>query len=178
MMLTKPQITIGWIAKCILASTTAALVIWFALQSQFCHLDSYFEKHLFQMRDILDANGIKFWLNGGALLGFLRNQALLPWDYDIDLNVLEEEIPKIEKLKTTFESLGYEMFTRNDYIPYKGNHKITTPALILYIKPSLPQLSPVRFHIEFYDWKTMTKNQAKLVFFFNKCYFLSAADFG
>lgn len=165
-MFAKKELLISWIAKCTLASSTVVLLIWFVLQSQFCHLDTYFQKHLIQMRDLLEEHNIKFWLNGGALLGFLRNQALLPWDYDIDLNVLEEEIDSIVKLKDKFESLGYEMFTRDDYIPYKkDNHKITNPALILYIKPAIPQISPIRFHIEFYDWKTMTKTQATYDFF-------------
>jgi hypothetical protein len=35
----------------------------------------------------------RFWLEGGALLGAARLGDVIPWDYDIDLGVFEEDLP-------------------------------------------------------------------------------------
>ena len=151
------------IPKVALISTTILLAAWYILQREFCHLNEYFKKYLVEIHDLLQMYDIEFWPNGGALLGFLRNQQLLPWDYDIDLNIMEDQLVRIVELKTEFEKLGYQFYTRNDYIPYKHNHKIKLPAIIMYTKPTVPLISMVRFHIEFYDWKEMTLTQARCV---------------
>ena len=42
---------------------------------------------LFDVCDLLDAQGIPWHLEGGTLLGLVRDGALLPWDHDLDISV-------------------------------------------------------------------------------------------
>ena len=40
----------------------------------------------------LEGAGLHFWLESGALLGMVRDGALIPWDHDIDLGIWRDEI--------------------------------------------------------------------------------------
>ena len=44
--------------------------------------------------NILQSQGVRFWLEGGSLLGAARNGDIIPWDYDIDIGIYKEDIPK------------------------------------------------------------------------------------
>ena len=38
---------------------------------------------------------ICFWSSGGTTLGILRHQALIPWDDDIDICIMDNEVHKL-----------------------------------------------------------------------------------
>ncbi|NWR55847.1 FKRP protein, partial [Bucorvus abyssinicus] len=42
----------------------------------------------------LEAAGVRYWLEGGSLLGAARLGDIIPWDYDVDLGLYREDIPK------------------------------------------------------------------------------------
>lgn len=49
--------------------------------------------------NILESSGVRYWLEGGSLLGAVRHQDIIPWDYDVDLGIYLEDIPNCEHLK-------------------------------------------------------------------------------
>ncbi|CDW80217.1 UNKNOWN [Stylonychia lemnae] len=51
-----------------------------------------------KVREIFNDNNIPFWLEGGALLGAVRNQGMIPWDTDIDIAMRQEDQYKLEEL--------------------------------------------------------------------------------
>ena len=53
---------------------------------------------LFFTIDILEKNGIPYWLTAGTLLGVLRDDDLIPWDYDADLGIPGEYGPQVLRL--------------------------------------------------------------------------------
>lgn len=51
--------------------------------------------HVFK---ILTDQGVRFWLEGGSLLGAVRNGDIIPWDYDVDIGIYQDDIVKSSHL--------------------------------------------------------------------------------
>ncbi|KPP68758.1 fukutin-related protein-like [Scleropages formosus] len=49
---------------------------------------------------ILESSGVRYWLEGGSLLGAARHQDIIPWDYDVDLGIYLEDVPNCDYLKS------------------------------------------------------------------------------
>ncbi|MBR1445797.1 MAG: LicD family protein, partial [Alloprevotella sp.] len=45
--------------------------------------------------DILDRAGVRWWMQGGTLLGAMRHGGFIPWDDDMDIDVLADDVPKM-----------------------------------------------------------------------------------
>jgi len=56
---------------------------------QLCYLDI-----LKALRDFCDANGLKYFIANGTLLGAVRHQGFIPWDTDIDVYMPFEDMQK------------------------------------------------------------------------------------
>ena len=48
-------------------------------------------RHVFR---ILSSQDVRYWLEGGSLLGAARNGDIIPWDYDIDIGIYMQDIGK------------------------------------------------------------------------------------
>ncbi|NWW99204.1 FKRP protein, partial [Caloenas nicobarica] len=42
----------------------------------------------------LEGSGVRYWLEGGTLLGAVRLGDIIPWDYDVDLGIYREDVGK------------------------------------------------------------------------------------
>ncbi|XP_053362828.1 fukutin-related protein [Clarias gariepinus] len=49
--------------------------------------------------NILESSGVRYWLEGGSLLGAARHQDIIPWDYDVDLGIYQEDVTNCEYLR-------------------------------------------------------------------------------
>ena len=53
-------------------------------------------RYVFQL---LDKSNVKYWLEGGSLLGAARMKDIILWDYDVDIGILRDDIKKSEFLQ-------------------------------------------------------------------------------
>ncbi|MHA1222232.1 MAG: LicD family protein [Candidatus Heimdallarchaeaceae archaeon] len=62
------------------------------------------------IKEILDENNVKFWLESGTLLGAIREGGFISWDYDIDLGTWDKYMIKMKKITKTLSKIGYETY--------------------------------------------------------------------
>jgi len=65
-----------------------------------------------KVTNILDDKGIKYWLEGGTLLGIIREDRLLPWDNDMDISLTEEYYDAIIEATDEIKKLGYMVWDK------------------------------------------------------------------
>lgn len=80
-------------------------------------------KILFDTIDQIEAENIPYHLEGGTLLGIVRDKDLLPWDYDVDLSIPKEFLgPFMERVVPRIRRKGYKVSSRRspkDFGPIK-----------------------------------------------------------
>ncbi len=60
--------------------------------------------------EILDKLKIKYFLQGGILLGAIRNSGFIPWDWDAEISVFSDDvINKIDHLISEIKSSGFKI---------------------------------------------------------------------
>lgn len=81
-----------------------------------------------EITDILERHEIRYCLDGGTLLGIVREGRLLPWDNDLDLFMPSTEVDKLSRIKWPLWLKGYkvkEVFMRESHGPMqKGDLRI------------------------------------------------------
>ncbi|XP_015706673.1 fukutin-related protein, partial [Coturnix japonica] len=48
---------------------------------------------------VLEGSGVRYWLEGGSLLGAVRMEDIIPWDYDVDLGIYRADVGKCRWLR-------------------------------------------------------------------------------
>lgn len=56
--------------------------------------------------EILAGYEINYWLDFGSLLGYIRHHGIFPWEYDMDIGILSEELPKVQVIAEALEKSG------------------------------------------------------------------------
>ncbi|MFB0517315.1 MAG: LicD family protein [Candidatus Neomarinimicrobiota bacterium] len=69
-------------------------------------------KMLKEITTILEKKNIWYCLDGGTLLGIVRENRLLPWDNDLDTFVTKDEYKKVASLTWKFRLRGYWVAVR------------------------------------------------------------------
>ena len=70
------------------------------------------ENLLAAVTSIFEQHKIKYWLEGGTLLGIRRENRLLPWDNDLDISIHASEVSKLASLIKDLQSKGYRLRQR------------------------------------------------------------------
>lgn len=95
---------------------------------------------LFYVTDFMDKYGIIYHLEGGTLLGIVRDKKLLPWDYDVDISLPADQIDKFQKHCGKMTSWQYKLTSKLFDVTYmalpKGSPRIykLKPRLTSFLK--------------------------------------------
>jgi phosphorylcholine metabolism protein LicD len=67
-------------------------------------------ENLREIKDILDKNGVGFWLDSGTLLGAVRDGKIIEWDIDIDLGAWYNNVTQLISIFPEFKKRGFSVF--------------------------------------------------------------------
>jgi len=65
---------------------------------------------LLDLKKVLDAVGVMFWLDGGTLLGAYRENGFMESDFDIDVGILGEDDQHLLSIREGLSELGFGSF--------------------------------------------------------------------
>jgi len=82
------------------------------------------ERLLLDVKEIFDANNIKFWLVFGTLWGAYHYGGLLPWDEDVDIAVYHEDNDRISACQGLFTEKGILYAPEPDGVLVRDNEHI------------------------------------------------------
>lgn len=71
-----------------------------------------------KLKTICDANGIKFSLAFGTLLGAVRHEGFIPWDDDVDVAMLREDFEKLKELLADNDELRLDTYYSPNYFQF------------------------------------------------------------
>ena len=115
-----------------------------------------------KVKDVVENEGIQLFLANGALLGAVRENDFIPWDDDVDMDVLVEELePKFKIIKDKLINLGYivrgiKRYPEMKINIYHGGEKVG--VLALYLKEQIRYRGP-------YKWPKILYEQAEEIVF-------------
>lgn len=67
-----------------------------------------------EFHDLCKANGLNYWLAFGTLLGAVRHQGFIPWDDDVDLGMMRDDVDRLASLVNS-EGSRYRVTVVYDY---------------------------------------------------------------
>ncbi|HEM6372264.1 TPA: LicD family protein [Streptococcus suis] len=88
---------------------------------------------LIELKKLFDANGLKFFLRGGSVIGAIKYKGFVPWDDDVDIAVPREDFNKLIEISQSNWSEKFEIISYH----YKDDAGCYFPRVFLkkeYIK--------------------------------------------
>ena len=75
------------------------------------------KKGFLEIVNILKSNNIFFFLQGGVLLGAVRNNSFIQWDWDVEISLFSDEFfEKRELIKNALLENGFKIIKSSYYI--------------------------------------------------------------
>jgi phosphorylcholine metabolism protein LicD len=85
-------------------------------------------KVLFDIVTFLENEKIDYHLEGGTLLGLVRDKEMLPWDHDVDLSISADDSERFVKKRWKLYLMGYRVSIRRIYQDFgvlkKGQYRV------------------------------------------------------
>jgi hypothetical protein len=68
-----------------------------------------------EMVSLLEAHKIIYWIDFGTCLGAYRHGGIIPWDYDIDIGIFQEDHENVKRILSTLNPEEYQVQDWSSY---------------------------------------------------------------
>ena len=97
---------------------------------------------LYRINQILKRSRLSFWIEGGTLLGAIRDGKLIPWDHDLDMGIINNNDNEINKLIILLKKEFYvsiKNFEKIDGVWNLGKYRVIKvyPKKYLFFKKKI-----------------------------------------
>jgi len=82
---------------------------------------------------LLEENNITYWVTIGTLLGAFRHKGFIPWDDDIDINIMLRDMDRLLKLKERIEKDGFILYRAGGGFKLAFNNFFSYPYVDLIV---------------------------------------------
>lgn len=80
---------------------------------RFKYTDGQTVEKLYAMFQTIDRlcleKGVRYWAEGGTLLGTIRSKGIIKWDDDVDIGILKSDSKHIDAMKPDLEAMGLSL---------------------------------------------------------------------
>lgn len=94
------------------------------------------QNQLLDIKRVLDNQNVPFWLNGGTLLGAIRDKALFNWDHDLDILIRSTDYSEelLEHFKPHFPTVFpiKHMLNRVTCFDLRRTPSVRTNVILMY----------------------------------------------
>ena len=101
-----------------------------------------------------------YWLDYGSLLGLYRDGGIIPWEFDMDMGVLDSECDQFLSLKGAMLQDGLTMYARGEYVAAKES-KIMGYDGYMHATGARIYDKEFKLYVDVYWYKRFTYEQAQ-----------------
>lgn len=115
---------------------------------------------------ICEENNIKYWLSSGTCLGAVRHGGFIPWDDDIDIEMLEKDYSKLVKILSDKTTTGNYKLQNNSNDPYFIYDFSKLRNVVIDINEDLSLASKYKYKGLFIDIFRLEASNSKIIHYF------------
>lgn len=116
--------------------------------------------------EFCQANGIRYWIDCGTLLGAIRHGGYIPWDDDIDVGMLREDYERFSEIFNAHNDRYYFACFENTPSFYVPHGKVCDTATILYEPDEHGHKFSINIDIFVYDNAPDKESELERMFFY------------
>ena len=116
-----------------------------------------------KVTNILDANGLKWYLIGGSCLGAVRHNGFIPWDDDIDIGLFRDDYNKARKVLKKYLPDDYLFCDRTTESEYPYNFAKVRKRNTAYVQDGYSHLNiHLGIYIDIFPFDFAPDNKSSL----------------
>lgn len=128
------------------------------MRVRFCRVQPLFATTVRHLNSVNNTAG--YWLDYGSLLGAHRDGGIIPWEFDMDMSVLEEDCDAFLGVREAMAADGLHVYARGERVPQKENKLLGYDAF-MHMTCARIYDADYKYYVDLYWYKRLTYTEAQ-----------------